>query len=184
MNKIFINRLLKHSCLLNSIAVLTVSSIIACNGKSGQKASNDKNTHEINVEKPKIKREVLSGDTTRITIKSDDQMKFDQSELRAQSNTVVELTLIHTGQFPKEAMGHNVVILKQGIDVFDYAASAISASDNEYIANPDQTVAYTRLIGGGESTTINFMAPDIGIYDFICSFPGHYGVMQGKFIVE
>ncbi|MEM6771051.1 MAG: plastocyanin/azurin family copper-binding protein, partial [Bacteroidota bacterium] len=27
-------------------------------------------------------------------------------------------------------------------------------------------------------------APAAGEYDFICTFPGHYGVMKGKFIVE
>ncbi|HBX64839.1 MAG TPA: azurin, partial [Balneolaceae bacterium] len=26
--------------------------------------------------------------------------------------------------------------------------------------------------------------PEAGTYDFICSFPGHYALMKGKFIVE
>ncbi|MCB0632702.1 MAG: azurin, partial [Lewinella sp.] len=26
--------------------------------------------------------------------------------------------------------------------------------------------------------------PAPGTYDYICSFPGHYALMQGKFIVE
>ena len=40
------------------------------------------------------------------------------------------------------------------------------------------------MIGGGQSDTIEFDAPEPGTYDFICSFPGHYSVMKGKFIVE
>jgi azurin len=40
------------------------------------------------------------------------------------------------------------------------------------------------MIGGGEQTTITFDAPEKGVYDFICSFPGHVALMQGKFIVE
>jgi azurin len=40
------------------------------------------------------------------------------------------------------------------------------------------------LIGGGESTTIEFEAPEKGEYTFLCTFPGHFGLMNGKFIVE
>ena len=40
------------------------------------------------------------------------------------------------------------------------------------------------MIGGGQTTSITFTAPAAGTYDFICSFPGHSGLMKGKFIVE
>jgi len=40
------------------------------------------------------------------------------------------------------------------------------------------------MLGGGETTTIEFTAPGAGIYDYICSFPAHYGLMKGKLIVE
>ena len=50
--------------------------------------------------------------------------------------------------------------------------------------NSNAIIAYTDLIGGGESSTITFDAPDKGIYDFICSFPGHWSIMKGKLIVK
>jgi azurin len=40
------------------------------------------------------------------------------------------------------------------------------------------------MIGGGESDTITFDAPEAGTYVFLCTFPGHYQVMRGEFIVE
>ena len=40
------------------------------------------------------------------------------------------------------------------------------------------------MIGGGESDTITFDAPEPGTYIFICSFPGHYQLMMGEFIVS
>jgi len=43
---------------------------------------------------------------------------------------------------------------------------------------------YTRMLGGGESDTITFDAPEPGTYIFICSFPGHYQLMMGEFIVS
>ncbi|MGD1893724.1 MAG: plastocyanin/azurin family copper-binding protein [Cyclobacteriaceae bacterium] len=45
-------------------------------------------------------------------------------------------------------------------------------------------IVHTKFIGGGESDTITFEAPSPGTYDYICSFPGHYALMQGKLIVE
>ena len=40
------------------------------------------------------------------------------------------------------------------------------------------------MIGGGESDTITFTAPKKGSYTYICTFPGHYGLMKGVLIVS
>lgn len=118
-----------------------------------------------------------------IIINSNDQMKFDTSEIRVKAGEKIKLTLNHTGDLPKNAMGHNFVLLEKGTDIADFAMKAMDAKDNEYIPSKG-VLAYTGLIGGGESTTIEFTAPAKGTYDFICSFPGHYSIMKGKFIVE
>jgi len=56
---------------------------------------------------------------------------------------------------------------------------------NDYIPKDTQDViVHTKIIGGGETTTIEFDAPAVGTYDFICSFPAHFAMMNGKFIVE
>ena len=54
----------------------------------------------------------------------------------------------------------------------------------EYIPEGDEIIAYTKLLGGGDSDTITFEAPKKGIYTFICTFPGHWQLMKGKFIVK
>lgn len=118
-----------------------------------------------------------------IVLNSDDQMKFDKTQITVKAGQTVRLTLNHTGKLPKTAMGHNFVLIAGGTDIADFAQIAMQASDNEYIPEKD-VLAYTKLIGGGESTTIEFDAPKKGSYDFICSFPGHYYMMKGKFIVE
>lgn len=118
-----------------------------------------------------------------IVINSNDQMQFDLKEIRVKAGEKVKLTLNHTGKFGKDVMGHNFVLLTAGTNVAKFATAAMSLKDKEYI--PGQGVlAHTKLIGGGESTTIEFTAPKKGTYDFICSFPGHYAMMKGKFIVE
>lgn len=119
-----------------------------------------------------------------ITITGDDQMKFDQSTLTVQAGEKVKLTLNHTGKLPKQAMGHNWVLLKPGVDLAKFATACSMQKANDYIANEDDIIAHTGLVGGGESTSIVFEAPAKGTYQYLCSFPGHYGLMQGEFIVE
>lgn len=61
----------------------------------------------------------------------------------------------------------------------------MKAKDNDYIPeDASLTLAHTNMVGGGESTEIVFSAPEVGSYDFLCSFPGHYSIMKGKFIVK
>src|SRR5690554_4638869 len=124
-------------------------------------------------------------DTTEIVIESTDQMTFNLKEIKVKAGTTVKLTLHHVGKLPVQAMGHNWVLLKPNVVIKDFAMGAISARDNDYIPKDTKDVIVkTDLIGGGESTTIEFKAPAKGEYSFLCSFPGHYGLMQGKFIVE
>ena len=118
-----------------------------------------------------------------IILSSNDQMKFDKSEIRVKAGEKIKLTLKHTGKFPKNAMGHNFVLLAKGTDVAKFATAAMNAKATDYIPAKG-ALAHTKMIGGGESTTIEFTVPAKGTYDFICSFPGHYAVMKGKFIVE
>lgn len=129
--------------------------------------------------------EAKDADVVEIVIESTDQMTFDLKEIKVKEGSTVKLTLKHVGQLPKQAMGHNWVLLKKGKDVKSFAESAIAARDNDYIPEGNNDyIVHTDLIGGGEETTIEFEAPAKGDYPFLCSFPGHYGLMQGTFIVE
>ncbi len=129
--------------------------------------------------------ELSSRDKVEIVIESNDQMKFNLNEIKVKEGDTVVLTLKHVGKLPKAAMGHNWVLLAQGTEMGPFAQKAVQARDNDYIpADGEGTIAYTTLIGGGEETTIEFVAPAKGEYTFICSFPGHYALMNGTFIVE
>jgi len=67
----------------------------------------------------------------------------------------------------------------------NFAIAAMGAVDTDYVpADSKEVIAYTKIIGGGESVTITFDTPEKGTYDFLCTFPGHFALMQGKFIVE
>ena len=121
---------------------------------------------------------------TTLNLGSNDQMQYDKTELRVKEGQKVTLNLKHNGTMDKESMGHNFVLLKQGTDIAEFATKAMDAKNNDYIPEGDAVIAHTKVIGGGESTSVTFDAPEKGSYDFICSFPAHYALMQGKFIVE
>ncbi|WAC12123.1 azurin [Dyadobacter pollutisoli] len=121
-----------------------------------------------------------------IVIKGSDAMQFDLKEIKVKAGQKVKLTLTHSGKLAKAAMGHNWVLLKPGVDIAAFGSKAAAARETEYIPKSEEAniIAHTKLVGGGESDTIEFTAPAKGTYTFICSFPGHYALMKGSFIVE
>ena len=53
------------------------------------------------------------------------------------------------------------------------------------IPRSDDVLYYTDIVAPHESFTIHFRAPlQKGRYPYLCSFPGHWMVMNGQMIVE
>lgn len=121
-----------------------------------------------------------------VTIEGNDQMKFNKDVIRVKSGQKVKLTLKHVGTMDIKVMGHNWVLLTQDADMAAIGQAAASANDTDHIPAEylNKIIAHTKMLGGGESDTIEFEAPAPGTYTFMCTFPGHYALMQGKFIVE
>lgn len=121
-----------------------------------------------------------------LVIEGNDQMQFNVNELKAVAGKPIKLTLKHVGKIPKEAMGHNLVILKEGTDEMAFALKANEAKATDYIPESEKAsvIAHTKLLGGGEEDTIEFTVDKKGSYPFICSFPGHVAMMKGVLIVE
>ena len=163
------------------LTTLASFSIIACN--DGSKTSDANTTSEAPKEDTSAKAATeTSSASNTIELTANDQMKFDKIELRVKANEKVTLTLKNIGTMPKESMGHNFVLLKDGTDLAAYANSGISAPDHVPANNP-ATVAHTKVLGPGESDTIEFTVP-AGQYTYICSFPGHYLSMTGTLTAE
>lgn len=124
-------------------------------------------------------------DVVEIKITGNDQMQFDTKEIKVKAGQTIKLTLVHIGELSEKVMGHNFVLLEQKTDIAKFAQRAAAARENGYLPeDAEEVIVNTEMIGGGESTTIEFEAPAAGTYSFICSFPGHFVQMQGEFIVE
>ncbi len=122
--------------------------------------------------------------TCALTISGDDAMKYDKTELAvAASCTEVKLTLTHSGKLPAKAMGHDWVLTRTA-DFDGVTKEAIKAGmANDFVPpNDPRVIAHTKVIGGGESTTVEIPVARIKAgtdYSFFCSFPGHAGIMKG-----
>ncbi len=121
-----------------------------------------------------------------IELEGNDQMKFDKTLFKVKVGETVKLNFKNAGSLPKEAMGHNVVVLLPGTDLASFGGEAVRAQAEEYIPATfaSSIVAHTKLLGPGENDSIEFTLNDKGVYPFVCSFPGHYGIMQGNIVAE
>ncbi|MGU3376965.1 plastocyanin/azurin family copper-binding protein [Chryseobacterium sp. M5A1_1a] len=164
-------------------AIFFVAIISACTDKK-----NDNVIHtDPKAEDASVQQNQNESNIIEIVLNTNDSMKFDKTELKAKEGQIVKLTLVHGGTMPKSAMGHNFVLLKSDTDVSEFGTAAAGLAGPDYTLNEDlrnKTITFTKMIGGGEKATIEFIAPPKGIYTFICSYPGHYGMMKGNFIVE
>ena len=127
----------------------------------------------------------IPADAVKVVVEANDMMQFNLKEIKVPAGSTVALTLNHVGKIAKAAMGHNIVILAAGEDFASFAtASNAAGADKEYLQDGAKVIAASKVIGGGESVTIEFTAPAAGTYDFLCTVPGHYAMMKGQFIVE
>jgi azurin len=160
------------------VSVMAIALLMNCGGEKKKE------------EEPQLK--IKAAETTKadenvanIVITANDLMQFNLKEIKVKAGQKVKLTLRHIGTLDKNIMGHNVVILKPGVDMAEFASLASTEKANDYIpVDTQDVIVHTKLIGGGETTTIEFDAPAVGSYTFLCSFPAHFAMMNGKFIVE
>jgi len=128
------------------------------------------------------------GQECSLTVEGNDQIQFVQKELKVSGSCEeITVTLKHIGQLAANIMGHNFVLSKTE-DYMALAQAGQSAGPPNYLPAGDaRVIATTDVIGGGQETTITFAASGLepgGDYTFFCSFPGHFVLMNGKFIVE
>lgn len=118
------------------------------------------------------------------TVESTDAMKFTTSSLVVpKSCKDFTVTLKHTGKLPKTVMGHNFVVGKAsdiaGINTDGMKAGAAA---NYVKAGDARVIAASKVIGGGESTTVKIPVAKLKAgeqYNFVCTFPGHSSIMKG-----
>ncbi|MBE8713286.1 plastocyanin/azurin family copper-binding protein [Sphingobacterium hungaricum] len=150
--------------------------------KAAETTATETETPAVETTVPGIENVTLSNTWT---VEGNDQMKFNTELIRVKAGEPVEITFKNVGEMPKESMGHNLIVLQPGIDLPTFGAEAAAARDSDYIPKTSLSsiIAHTKLLGPGEEDKITFTL-EKGVYTYLCSFPGHYGIMQGKIVAE
>lgn len=126
--------------------------------------------------------------TCSIDIEGSDMMKYNVANIDvSKSCKDFTINLKHTGKLPRNAMGHNVVVARTA-DMKGIDADGIKAGlDANYVKPGDtRVVAHSKVVGGGESTSVTFPVSKLGAdpYSFFCSFPGHSTLMKGTITLK
>jgi len=108
------------------------------------------------------------------------EMQFDKTELNVQPGQLVEVVFTNP-----DSMQHNFVVGQQGsLQAIGTAADDLARTPNgpsqQYVPQIQQIVFSTKLVEPGETVTVQFKAPaQEGQYPYVCTFPGHWRVMNG-----
>jgi azurin len=121
-----------------------------------------------------------------VHLTGDDLMHYNANRIEVAADKPFKVELKHIGKMTADVMGHNFVLLKPGNDQMQFAAKGMAAKATMYIADEvkDQVIAHTRIVGGGETDTIEVTLPGPGTYPFLCTFPGHVGLMKGELVAK
>lgn len=114
-----------------------------------------------------------------------DLMKFDTDTFKVAAGEKVILELDNM-----DGMQHNMVISSPGtLEKVGAAADVMlrdpKAAENHYVPQIPEVLFATELVGPGEIFTLEFTVPsEPGYYPFVCTFPGHWRMMNGIMKVE
>lgn len=108
------------------------------------------------------------------------EMKYDKTQFTVPAGKTVEIVFENA-----DFMQHNLVIGAPGSLTIIGAAADKMASDSNgaamnYVPRIPEVLHSTRLINPQETVSLVFNAPDkAGDYPFVCTFPGHWSIMNG-----
>ncbi|MSU49729.1 MAG: dehydrogenase [Opitutus sp.] len=114
-----------------------------------------------------------------------EEMRFDPPRLVVEAGKPFVLIFENA-----DAMPHNVVIVKPGtrervgLAAGLLAADSIDGQGRAYVPETSDVVAATKLVEAGQRQTLNVIAPFTeGIYEYVCTFPGHWVTMWGQLVI-
>ena len=113
------------------------------------------------------------------------EMKFEKTKITVKAGTIVEIVLTNI-----DFMQHNLLVLKPGsMERVGAAADKLSQVPEgvsmQYIPSVPDVLFATPLVNPDQQFSLKFRVPEIpGDYPYICSYPGHWRIMNGVLSVE
>ncbi|MBU3822603.1 ThuA domain-containing protein [Flavobacteriaceae bacterium XHP0103] len=109
-----------------------------------------------------------------------DVMKYDKELITAKAGTTIQIVLNNP-----DFMQHNLLLIQPGTTEkvgaeADKLASNPNGQEMNYVPQMPEVLAATPLINTGGSYTLTIKLPNkAGDYPYICTFPGHWRIMNG-----
>ena len=112
-----------------------------------------------------------------------EEMRYDKEEIVVPSNGQMTIELVNRAENPE--MIHNIVFIHKN-EMEEVAMAGLEVGpDKAFVPDLPSVFAGSELAEPGESTEFTFTAPfQSGEYAFICTVPGHWEKMNGRFIVQ
>ncbi|CAG4997861.1 hypothetical protein DYBT9275_01867 [Dyadobacter sp. CECT 9275] len=114
-----------------------------------------------------------------ITIGTVPGLKFDISEIQVKAGSRIKLVFNNN-----DDMLHNLVITRPGTANAVGEAGlnlGLKGSEMSYVPKSNDVLFHSNIVEPEKSESIYFVAPKTaGTYQYVCTFPGHYTLMQGK----
>ena len=112
-------------------------------------------------------------------------LTYSSKTLTVRAGQTVKFTLENPDVVP-----HNWALLKPGTlarvgELTNRLIADPEAASRHYIPDSTDVLCYTDVVYPGDQCAIYFEAPkEPGRYPYLCTFPGHWLVMNGELIVE
>ena len=107
-----------------------------------------------------------------------DTIQFDKASLQETAIYSVTVTFTNVSTVNQ----HNWVLVQPGTKDAVAAADVEAGEANSWVQpDDDRVIAHTKPLGPGESEEIKFTGQIAGIYQFVCTSPGHSATMFGEF---
>ena len=107
-------------------------------------------------------------------------MRYDKKEFTVKAGQPVEIVFENP-----DAMQHNLVIGKpKSLQIIGNAANKMitqaDAVEKNYVPAIPQVLFASQLVNSNQTIRLQFIAPEqAGDYPYICTFPGHWSIMNG-----
>jgi azurin len=110
------------------------------------------------------------------------ELSYDVTEIRAKAGDTLTIQYDNS----ESDMAHNIVLVRTEEDIMPVGIAAMQAYRNDYIPEDemDRIIAYSKLAHPGDIIEFSFVVPSPGTYPYICTYSGHFTMMQGRLISE
>jgi azurin len=126
----------------------------------------------------------IRADVTFVLNTVNQEMAFDKKTLHATAGQTVEIVLNN-----KDQMSHNLVVVQPGsLETFGAMVDGFlknpEAEKMGYVPKSRYVLGATDMLAPGVTGSVVLKLPDTpGTYPFVCTFPGHWRMMQGVIVV-